>query len=62
MKCSNCNEIHDLDVAPDTGECGKCGGLLLEEGETLESHSSGAMEELKTLMDGYQKIFIQKAK
>lgn len=59
MECSNCHKVHDLDVAPDTGECLECGGLLLEPGEKLEDHSAGAMEELKALMDGYQKVFLQ---
>jgi hypothetical protein len=27
--CSSCGAVHDLDLAPDTGEC-VCGGSLIE--------------------------------
>lgn len=34
LYCSKCSLPHDLDVAPDVGECTTCGGMLIEnEGE-----------------------------
>lgn len=31
LTCSSCGLEHDLDAAPDTGECLACSGLLVED-------------------------------
>lgn len=31
LYCANCKAPHDIDLAPDTGECVICGGPLIED-------------------------------
>lgn len=31
LYCASCDAPHDVDLAPDTGECVACGGPLIED-------------------------------
>lgn len=54
LRCSVCDEIHDYDLAPDTGECVLCGNRLLEDGEEAPPTIKSAIEEL--IIDTHLKL------
>lgn len=54
LKCSVCEEVHDLDIAPDTGECVLCGNRLMEDGEDYPPTVRSVLEEL--IMDTHLKL------
>ena len=50
LKCMYCGEEHDLNGHPDTGNCVKCGGALVEGGEDGDDAVKVALEVLGTIM------------
>lgn len=41
LYCAGCNAPHDVDLAPDTGECVLCGARLIEDEQERAEVTSG---------------------
>lgn len=54
LMCSSCDNVHDLDEAPDTGVCIKCGGYLIENIEENRNSITKAFTEL--IAEAYLKL------
>lgn len=46
LVCHTCAQVHDLDQAPDTGECLLCSGRLKDDGEDYPPSLDGPLGEL----------------
>ncbi len=45
LRCDECGQEHDLDVAPDEGACLGCGGPLVEDDEDASDRDLGPILE-----------------
>jgi hypothetical protein len=57
--CGKCGAFHDLDRAPDTGVCLKCGGFLKDQTDQIsqeEARTKGANEVCRALTDLLQEV------
>ncbi len=55
--CHTCNKEHDLELAPDTGECGFCGGMLKESGEIAPPDTNSNVHELVSGLPIFVKLY-----